>query len=82
MIFTGIILIILMLVLAVVMFVLLKSAVKLVINSIIGLVILFLVNATGLISIPINLITVLVCAIGGIWGAIILILLKLVGITL
>jgi len=64
----------------------LKKAMVLVINSIVGLVMLFLLNTFDVMSwvgapdIPINLTSVLVCAFGGLPGAIILILLHLVNI--
>ena len=64
----------------------LKKAMVLVINSIVGLVVLYLLNTFDVMSwvgapdIPINLTSVLVCAFGGLPGAIILILLHLVNI--
>jgi inhibitor of the pro-sigma K processing machinery len=60
--------------------------VHLVINSIFGLVILYLVNFLHLFSllsldpVPINLISIIVCALAGIPGAILLIILHIIGL--
>jgi len=53
----------------------------LVVNAILGVIILFLARFIG-ISVPIDLIAVIISAIAGIPGAILLILLSLLGITL
>jgi hypothetical protein len=68
-------------------FFVIKNVVHLVINAILGLVLLFIVNFFHLMQyagkpdIGYDLITVLICAIGGIPGAVIVILLALLGIT-
>jgi hypothetical protein len=65
-----------------------KSAVHLIINAIIGLLTLFLVNYFHLMQyagkpdIGYDLITVLICALGGIFGAILVIILALLGIPI
>jgi SigmaK-factor processing regulatory protein BofA len=65
-----------------------KNIIKLVINSVLGLLILFFVNyfhILGLVGkpdIPINAVTFLICLFGGIPGALLLILLQLLGVTL
>ncbi len=54
-----------------------KKLWALIINSLIGLAILWLINLTGLVSIPLNLITVLVTGIFGAPGVIILVILAI-----
>lgn len=69
-------------------FFIVKNLVKLVINSILGLILLFFVNyfdVLGLVGkpdIPITPLTFLVCVFGGVPGALILILLQLAGFPL
>ena len=53
----------------------------LVVNSIFGLIILALAKFLGL-PVPINLITVIICALAGIPGAILVILLYLLGFVI
>ncbi|MCP1661522.1 MAG: sigmaK-factor processing regulatory BofA [Methanocalculus sp. MSAO_Arc1] len=70
---------------AVAIYYLLKKGVYLLYNAIIGIVILFILNATGLFGdpgIPINLVTILISAIGGILGVVIIILLHFLGVPL
>lgn len=57
-----------------------RKLIGLIINAIIGLVILWLINLTGLIYLPINIITCLLVGIFGVPGVILLIILVLVGI--
>ncbi len=59
----------------------LKDPKYLVVNAILGIIILFLAHFIG-IHVPIDLIAVLISAIAGIPGAILLILLSLLGISL
>ncbi|MCK8518311.1 pro-sigmaK processing inhibitor BofA family protein [Methanoculleus sp. 7T] len=67
---------------------LMKKSLTLVINAIAGLVTLWLLNTFNVLTwfgapdIQINLVTVLVCALGGLPGALIVVLLHLFGITL
>lgn len=74
-------------ILAIVWFVL-KNIVKLIINSVLGLLILFIFNFFHIMSvfgkpdIPVTWITVLICALGGIPGALLVILLHLLGFSL
>ena len=78
-------LIILIVVIAVVALVLLRGGVSvagLIINGIVGVVLIFLTNLILSPPIPITLITVLICAIGGVLGWLIILVLHLVGITL
>lgn len=56
------------------------SLVGLAVNAIVGLVILFLANAVGL-GVQISLITLLVCAILGVPGAILVILLAVLNVA-
>ncbi|KQC04447.1 MAG: hypothetical protein APR53_10400 [Methanoculleus sp. SDB] len=63
----------------------LKKASTLIINSIIGLVTLFLLNQfdfLGIGQIPITWATVIVCALGGLPGAVLVVILHLVGISI
>lgn len=84
---TIVVLVVILLLAAVVYFVL-KNITHLIINSIAGLLILFLVNHFDLMQyagkedVPVNLATILICALGGILGAILVIVLTLLGITL
>ena len=57
-----------------------SKLVGLIINAIIGFAILWLINYTGLVSIPINIVTSLVVGIFGLPGVIVLILLAVLGI--
>ena len=58
-----------------------RKLIGLAINAVIGLVILWLINLTGLIYLPINIITCLLVGIFGVPGVILLIILVLVGIV-
>jgi len=71
---------------AVALFFLLKDITKLIINSILGLLVLFFMNlfnimgSLGRPEIPYSLVNLLLCILGGIPGAIIVIVLHLIGI--
>ncbi len=73
-------------IIAVALFFLIKDITKLIINSILGLLILFFVNlfnimgSLGRPDIPYSLVNVLLCILGGIPGALIVIVLHLIGI--
>lgn len=54
---------------------------RLIINGIIGLVLLFLTNLVLADDIPINLLTILVCAIGGVLGWLLILVLHLLGVA-
>jgi hypothetical protein len=54
---------------------------QLIVNGIIGVVLLFLTNLVLADEIPINLLTVLICAIGGVIGWLIILVLHLLGIA-
>ena len=58
----------------------LKKVIGIAINALIGMVALWLINLTGLVSIPINIITCLVVGILGVPGTIVLIILSLLGV--
>jgi hypothetical protein len=70
---------------AIVLFFLLKDVTKLIINSILGLLLLFIVNYFDLMSylgqpdVNIDAISVLMCVLGGIPGALIVIILQALG---
>jgi inhibitor of the pro-sigma K processing machinery len=57
-----------------------SKLIALIVNALIGFAILWLINYTGLVSIPINIVTALVVGILGLPGALILIILALLGI--
>jgi pro-sigmaK processing inhibitor BofA len=86
---SGIALLLMVLVVAVVMgFFVVKNIMKLVINSVLGLLLLFFVNYfhilgwVGKPDIPLNAVTFLICLFGGIPGALLLVLLQLLNVTL
>jgi len=54
---------------------------RLIVNGIIGVVLLFLTNLVLADDIPINVITVLICAIGGVIGWLIILVLHLLGVA-
>lgn len=58
----------------------LKKVIGLIINAVIGMIALWLINLTGLVTIPINIITCLVVGIFGIPGTIVLVVLALLGV--
>jgi hypothetical protein len=53
----------------------------LIVNAIVGLVLLFLTNLVISPPIPINLITVLICALGGVVGWLIILILHILGVA-
>jgi SigmaK-factor processing regulatory protein BofA len=55
--------------------------IALIINAILGIILLFLTNLFLADDIPINIITVLICAIGGVIGWIIVLILHLTGLA-
>ena len=68
---------------------LMKKTLTLIINAIAGLITLWLLNSFGVLSwlfgvpdVQINLVTIIICALGGLPGALIIVLLHLFGITL
>jgi hypothetical protein len=84
----SVVLILFAIVVAVVIYYVLKQFVALVINAIVGVIVLFLLNVFHVMSlfgasdIPIDWITVLVSAIGGLVGVVIVIILHLAGVAL
>ena len=73
---------------AVVLYYTLKKATVLIINAVVGLVTLYLLNVFNILSlagapdIEINLATIVVCAFGGLPGAVLLVVLHLAGFTI
>ncbi len=55
---------------------------KLLVHAIFGWIILVLVNLVPTVNIPINILTVLVAGIGGVFGVILLLILQFLGINL
>ncbi|MDI6719780.1 MAG: pro-sigmaK processing inhibitor BofA family protein [Methanomicrobiales archaeon] len=84
----GILTLLVAIAIAVVLYWLFKRGVALIVNAIVGIVILFLINLLDLMrifgqpDIPINWLTVLISAIGGLVGVLIIVLLHIVGISL
>ncbi|MBP2147152.1 cellulose synthase/poly-beta-1,6-N-acetylglucosamine synthase-like glycosyltransferase [Methanofollis sp. W23] len=80
--------ILLALLVALLLFYFVRKGIALVINAIAGIVILFLINLFNVMSlfgrpdIPIDIITVVISALGGIIGVIIVVILHLLGIPL
>ncbi|ADI74629.1 conserved hypothetical protein [Methanohalobium evestigatum Z-7303] len=66
---------------AVVLYILLKSVKKLIINTVMGLVVLIGANIVFGLGIAYSWIVFLICAIGGIFGALLIILLNYLGIA-
>jgi len=66
-------------VLVIVLYYLFKAAKYLIVNSILGLIILFAANALFGLKIAYSWLNILICAIGGVIGAVIVILLNLFG---
>ena len=56
-----------------------KKIISLIINAVIGFIVIWIINYTGLISIPLNIWTALTVGILGLPGVIILVLLVLIG---
>ena len=76
--------VVLILVLAVVVLVLTRGGrylEQLIVNAIVGVVLLFLTNLVIADDIPINLLTVLICAIGGVVGWLLILVLHLLGVA-
>ena len=73
---------------AVIIYYLLKDVLTLVVNAVVGVIVLFLLNLFHVMSLfgasdlPIDWITVLVSAIGGLVGVIIVVILHLAGVVL
>ncbi|MCK9276616.1 MAG: pro-sigmaK processing inhibitor BofA family protein [Methanoculleus sp.] len=67
---------------------LMKKALTLLINAVAGLITLWILNYFSILAwfgapdIQINLVTILICALGGLPGALVVVLLHLIGITL
>ena len=76
--------VVLILVLAVVVLVLTRGGRylgQIIVNGIVGVVLLFLTNFVIADDIPINLLTVLICAIGGVVGWLLILVLHLLGVA-
>ena len=58
-----------------------RSLGQLIVNGIVGVVLLFLTNLVLADDIPINLLTVIICAIGGVVGWLIILILHLLGVA-
>ncbi|MFA5394538.1 MAG: hypothetical protein GX097_06965 [Methanomicrobiales archaeon] len=72
-------------VIAVILWYFLKNVTKLIINSVVGIILLLVFNffnIFGMGDIPINVASILICALGGIPGFVVLLVLNLVGITI
>ncbi len=54
---------------------------RLIVNGIVGLILLFLTNLVLAEDIPINVLTVLICAIGGVVGWFVILVLHLLGVA-
>lgn len=63
-------------------FIVLRSIKNFLVNAVVGLVILFLANTIAGLGIGYSLLVVLICAIGGVLGAILIILLHFIGIII
>ena len=77
--FAELVILFAVIVLVIVLYYLFKAAKYLIVNSILGLIILFAVNALFGLKIAYSWLNILICAIGGVLGAVIVILLNLFG---
>ncbi|MDE4908214.1 pro-sigmaK processing inhibitor BofA family protein [Methanogenium marinum] len=71
-------------VIAVALWFFLKNVTKLIINSVVGIIMLLafnFFNIFGMGDIPLSIASILICALGGIPGFVVLLLLNVVGIT-
>jgi hypothetical protein len=75
----GLLLLILAIVVGIV--VLMKSIKQFILNALIGLAVLFIVNTVAGLGIAYNWLVILICALGGFLGAVIIIILRLLGIA-
>lgn len=86
--FAGFLALILVIALAFILYKTVKSVTGLIINAVVGVILLWLINFLGLMQlagrpdIPINILTVLICAIGGVFGVFLTAVLHLLGIPL
>ncbi|NLM30588.1 MAG: sigmaK-factor processing regulatory BofA [Methanomicrobiales archaeon] len=85
----ALIAILLAVVIAAAIYYLMKKSLTLIINAIAGLITLWLLNFFGVLSslfgvpdVQITLVTVIICALGGLPGALLIVILHLLGITL
>jgi len=74
--------ILLLVIIAFGVFLILKSAKNFLINAVVGLIILFLANAVAGLQIGYNWLVILICGIGGVVGAFLVIVLHLIGIAI
>ncbi|NLB01421.1 MAG: sigmaK-factor processing regulatory BofA [Methanomicrobiales archaeon] len=85
---TGLLALVLVIVLAFILYKVVKSVRDLILNAVVGVILLWLINLLGLMhlvgrsDIPINILTVLICAIGGVFGVILTVVFHLLGIPL
>jgi len=75
------ILLVIAVIILIVVFLALKAAKYLIVHAILGVIVLFIARLFG-ISVAIDWKTVIICAIGGIPGAILIIILHFLGVTL
>ena len=68
-------------IIAVVLYVILKNGTQLAMNAVLGILVLAAAKFLFGIKIAITLLTVLICAIGGIFGALLIIILNYLGIA-
>lgn len=84
----GLLVLILVIVVAYLLYKVVKSVSTLIINAVVGVILLWLINPLNLMSlfgrpdVPINILTVLICAIGGLFGVVLTVVLHLLGIPL
>ena len=54
---------------------------RLIVNTIVGLILLFLTNLFLSDEVPLNLLTIVICAIGGVVGWLVIVVLHLLGVA-
>ena len=77
--FAELVILFAVIVMVIVLYYLFKAAKYLIVNSILGLIILFAANTLFGLKIAYSWLNILICAIGGVLGAVIVILLNLLG---
>ena len=77
--FAELVILFAVIVMVIVLYYLFKAAKYLIVNSILGLIILFAANTLFGLKIAYSWLNILICAIGGVLGAVIVILLNLFG---
>ena len=69
-------------IIAAVMFHMLRKIVPLILHGLLGLAVFFLLDYFGVLKVPIDIVTILIAALGGVLGVVIVVLLAFFGVPL